>query len=30
MAGDDFNAFLAQAAQYKLPERVQMLPSRWN
>src|SRR6516165_5618498 len=25
MAGDDFNAFLAQAAQYKLPEKVQML-----
>lgn len=25
MAGDDFNAFLGQAAQYKLPEKVQML-----
>jgi hypothetical protein len=25
MAGDDFNAFLAQAARYKLPEKVQML-----
>lgn len=25
MAGDDFNAFLAQAAQYRLPDKVQML-----
>jgi branched-chain amino acid transport system substrate-binding protein len=25
MAGDDFNAFLGQAAQYKLPDKVQML-----
>jgi len=25
MAGDDFNAFLGQAAQYQLPEKVQML-----
>jgi branched-chain amino acid transport system substrate-binding protein len=25
MAGDDFNAFLAQAAQYRLPEKVQLL-----
>ena len=25
MAGDDYNAFLAQAAQYRLPERVQLL-----
>jgi branched-chain amino acid transport system substrate-binding protein len=25
MAGDDFNAFLAQAAQYELPAKVQML-----
>ncbi len=31
MAGDDFNAFLGQAAQYQLPEKVQMLTSsRWN
>jgi len=25
MAGDDYNAFLSQAAQYKLPEKVQLL-----
>jgi branched-chain amino acid transport system substrate-binding protein len=25
MAGDDYNAFLAQAAQYRLPEKVQLL-----
>ncbi|HZT87495.1 MAG TPA: ABC transporter substrate-binding protein [Stellaceae bacterium] len=25
MAGDDYNAFLAQAAQYQLPEKVQLL-----
>ncbi len=25
MAGDDFNAFLGQAAQYRLPDKVQML-----
>jgi len=25
MAGDDYNAFLSQAAQYRLPEKVQLL-----
>jgi branched-chain amino acid transport system substrate-binding protein len=25
MAGDDYNAFLAQAAQYRLPDKVQLL-----